>query len=670
MRPAPSTRTSLLVGLALTVALASTLTIAGLKAGILPGVSPLVVLFAWGAFSKRLSAGSGSRFLNLTQVAGSAGMAVAVGLVFTAPLLPILESGRAGPGLTELNRLSLELAATAPDSPERESRAAAVAAAREAILEAAPGVDLATLIAMSLIGAAIGFGFVGLSTRRFLSDPSLPAPEAKACRTMIEAAVSGPERRPALASSLGLGVLLGFAARIVTWLGVTRDKLVLLPWKENAFQKFAFTNADQSRSADVSLQFAPLYIGIGGLLTLGTGLLVFTGSLTHSAGAALLASVDAGTDLAEYFPANSMRWVGGSAMTVAVIWSLLRFAWQGAPAAPAGVNGEPESDPGLLHLPRATRALLVLSVALGLAGLVAFLLLRDGPTPFALAAAAALAAICAVMVALGALLSLQVGSSASPVSGTIFVSTLLLCLVALSLGRRSMSDIALLTPLLVAVCVAVSTANDSSQDYKTLQLCGISPRTGFFAQAAGLAVGSIVVPVTMVVAHRAFVLGSADLAAPQGALFATLTEALLLQGDVPRAPIGVGVLLGLLAVGLEIAGERRGAVWPSMALAVGIYLPPYLGFGMILGTLARAFGERKRQKQPEVILAAAGLITGAALLELVFGFALLALPWLDPVVLLALEQPPSTAWRIRWTAIGLSLFTLFLFASARRAPKV
>ena len=44
--------------------------IAGLKAGITPGVSPLVVLFAWGAFTRRIAAGGGTRFLNIAQVAG------------------------------------------------------------------------------------------------------------------------------------------------------------------------------------------------------------------------------------------------------------------------------------------------------------------------------------------------------------------------------------------------------------------------------------------------------------------------------------------------------------------------------------------------------------------------------------------------------------------------
>merc|ERR1719195_2195107 len=61
--------------------------VAGLKAGITPGVSTLVVLTAWSAFSKQVSGAGGRRFLNLAQVAGSASMAVVAGGIFTSPLL-------------------------------------------------------------------------------------------------------------------------------------------------------------------------------------------------------------------------------------------------------------------------------------------------------------------------------------------------------------------------------------------------------------------------------------------------------------------------------------------------------------------------------------------------------------------------------------------------------
>ena len=139
----------LVFGVIVSTLLAGTLVIAGLKAGITPGVSPLVILFAWGAFSRRLAMGGGSRFLNIAQVAGSAGMAVTAGVIFTAPLVQILHADK-----------GLEV----------------------------PPVDVVALIILSIAGSLIGFGFVGLGTRQFLTDPTLPAPEARACETMIDAA--------------------------------------------------------------------------------------------------------------------------------------------------------------------------------------------------------------------------------------------------------------------------------------------------------------------------------------------------------------------------------------------------------------------------------------------------------------------------------------------------
>ena len=49
-------------GLFVTLILSCTMVVAGLKAGITPGVSPLVVLCGWGAF-QRASRGPGGRSL-------------------------------------------------------------------------------------------------------------------------------------------------------------------------------------------------------------------------------------------------------------------------------------------------------------------------------------------------------------------------------------------------------------------------------------------------------------------------------------------------------------------------------------------------------------------------------------------------------------------------------
>merc|ERR1712045_235718 len=76
--------------------------------------------------------------------------------------------------------------------------------------------------------------------------------------------------------------------------------------------------------------------------------------------------------------------------------------------------------------------------------------------------------------------------------------------------------------MLVTACVAVSSANDASQDYKTLQLGGVPPRDGFIAQILGLGVGAVTVPLAYWLAHNSYELGTTELPAPQGDLFATI----------------------------------------------------------------------------------------------------------------------------------------------------
>ena len=567
----------MLFGLIVSTILAATLVIAGLKAGITPGVSPLVILFAWAAFSGRIARGEGSRFLNIAQVAGSAGMAVTAGVIFTAPLVQILHKN-----------LGLDV----------------------------PPVDVVTLIIMSIAGSLIGFGFVGLATRKFLTDPTLPAPEARACETMIETAALDPhsEHRPRLGRSLVAGLVASFMAPLIAYAGLATQHVIV--WKRSV------TGSSGSRDFTFDLPFTPIYIGIGGLLTLATALLVFLGSFFRLAGDFFLTTIEPGSVAAASWPANSMRWVGGGAMTVAVAYSLIKFVSNRRASLTTEDGGSTDHE-WTLEIDRGRRTVLISSILIGFAVLLGWLFYTDGVSEFSLAMGGTIFIMCMLMVTLGAILSLQVGSSASPVSGTIFVTTLVLCLVAVALGRQSINDVYVLTAMIVAACVAVCAANDSSQDYKTMQLCGVRVQDGFPAQIIGLIAGSIVVPLALYIAHEAYTLGSPDLPAPQGEMFATLTEGLLINSAVPWTPILVGAILGAIAVMIEIIGDRTGKVLPAMALAVGIYLPAYLGTGILIGAAFRWAAERGRKQRSESILAAAGLITGAAALDLILGIAII-----------------------------------------------
>jgi len=237
-----------------------------------------------------------------------------------------------------------------------------------------------------------------------------------------------------------------------------------------------------------------------------------------------------------------------------------------------------------------------------------------------------------LMVQLGAILSLQIGSSASPVSGTVFVTTLTICLASLFYRNTTGSVIPILDQIegisymLVTACVAVSSANDASQDYKTLQLGGVPPRDGFIAQILGLGVGAVTVPLAYWLAHNSYGLGTTELPAPQGDLFATIIRGILVDERIPWYPVFIGLAIGVVAVGIEVMASNRGIVLPAMAFAVGLYLPPELGVGIVWGAAFRNYGERmhtqdtgKEERTYESILSAAGMITGAAFLDLIVG---------------------------------------------------
>lgn len=571
-------------GVVLTAVLSGTFVIAGLKAGITPGVSPLVILCAWGLFSNRLKGKEGSRFLNLTQVSGSAGMAVTAGVIFTAPIVQILYKERMDAG--------------GPGAPTF-----------------VPEVDVITLIILSLAGALIGYGFVGLATKKFLSDPTLPAPEARACETMIESAVAHADQRPRMGRSLFAALAAGFGATLLTGMHVLGNAMPI--WsRQRADQEFV-----------VKLPLNAMLIGIGGLLTLPTAMLVFGGAMVRMIGEGYLVGLEPGTATYNSFLGSTsgdtdstMRWAGGATMLVAVIYSLFKFMGPRSSSAPVETG-----DPSILEVDAPMRTKLRASIAIGVVMLLGWLFVMDGISLFSLSMSVTILVMAALMVTLGAILSLQIGSSASPVSGTIFVTTLVLCLVTLATREAvSIDDVLLLTPLVVGACVAVCTANDSSQDYKTIQLCGVRVQDGFLAQILGLIVGCIVVPIVLWVAHGAYTLGSEDLPAPQGKMFSTLIEGLLLDSNLPMVPIYFGLGLGVLAVLMEIFGASVKLMLPAMALAVGIYLPAYLGMGILIGALFRWFGERGAERQTnESILTAAGLITGSALLELIMGVMIL-----------------------------------------------
>ncbi len=583
---------AIVFGFILSAVISGTLVIAAAKAGITPGVSPLVILIGWAAFSKLLK-GKTKKFLAISQVTGSAGAAVTAGVVFSAPAIQFMAMGAGAP---------------------------------------VPRIDIPMLIIACLSGTFMGFGFVGLATKKFLLDPKLPAPEAVACDRMIKTAAkevkssvmaepvpftqeladeieTNKSYKPRLMTSLVAGLLFGAFTHLMEKLNLIREDVGI------QLKKLGTDDG-------LMIPASALFIGIGGLLTMSTAIMIFIGSFLNY-------SIDVVIYQEKLVTvAKFTRWVGAGAMTVAVLYSL--FSYFVLDRKKYSVNSaNKDIDTSLLNIDKRKLMMLFASIALGV-GLLIVLMIPGFPGFFPFIVILVVSVVVAYLMSnLGALLSLQVGSSASPVSGTVYIALLVISafgvLVGLG-GADGLENAIYLMPMIIAICVAVAAANDSSQDYKTLQLNGYKAQIGFIPQLIGLLAGAIVVPLVFYVAYNAYGFGSApsQLACPQASFYSSVLSAMFISVKIPWTPVLIGLGFGVAAVITEIIGKKKGIILSSLAFSVGIYLPSVLGIGIIIGAFAKyAASGRNSSKSNEGILSAAGLITGDAFFKLVIGVLIL-----------------------------------------------
>ena len=110
--------------------------------------------------------------------------------------------------------------------------------------------------------------------------------------------------------------------------------------------------------------------------------------------------------------------------------------------------------------------------------------------------------------------------------------------------------------------------------------------------------------------HSSYGIGSAELAAPQATLMATVIDGVLSQ-SLPWALVFVGATIALVVEMLGI---------PSLPFAVGLYLPlalttPIMAGGLVRWLIESRFaGEELQERREAGVLYSSGLIAGAALL--------------------------------------------------------
>jgi putative OPT family oligopeptide transporter len=204
-----------------------------------------------------------------------------------------------------------------------------------------------------------------------------------------------------------------------------------------------------------------------------------------------------------------------------------------------------------------------------------------------------------------------VGVTSNPTSGMTIATLLGTSSIFLLLGwTDDAGKIAALTVGCV-VAIAASIAGDTSQDLKTGFLLGATPRRQQIGELVGVLTSALFVALTVLLLAKAYGFGGEELPAPQATLMKLVIDGVLAQ-SLPWTLVAIGAAIAIVVELFRI---------PSLAFAVGVYLPVSVMFPVFLGGLLRMILERRAANDSERlarrdrgILFGSGLVGGEGLI--------------------------------------------------------
>ncbi|MCA9738938.1 MAG: oligopeptide transporter, OPT family, partial [Gemmatimonadetes bacterium] len=471
---------------------------------------------------------------NIVQTVGSAGESVAAGVIFTLPALFIWQR-------------------TDPDVV----------------------VSLMEISVIAALGGLLGVLFM-IPLRSYLisrEHGKLPYPEGTACAEVQVAGEVGGTKARLLFEGLGVGALYQ----------VLSNGRGLSLWNESP--SFALP-----RKAQIGGDFTPELLGVGFIIGPRIAAIMFGGSALAWLVLIPLINAWGGTDVV--YPATApmadlgsgdiwnhyIRYVGAGAVGCAGILTLIKSLPTIVESFKLGMKET--GGGGGAHVPR-TQQDLPLGLVLGLAGLITVALWLWPGVPVNLVGAVLIAVFSFFFVTVSSRIVGLIGSSSNPVSGMTIAALILTSLIWVALGLNDGSVAAKASVLAVGavVCISAAIAGDTSQDLKTGFLLGATPRLQQMGELIGVLTSAAVMGAVLVVLNESYGIGTADgLPAPQATLMSLVIDGVL-NASLPWGFVLLGAALAAVA---ELVFKL-----PSLALAVGIYLPISLMTPIFVGGLMR-----------------------------------------------------------------------------------
>lgn len=483
------------------------------------------------------------------------------------------------------------------------------------------------------VGGLLGVIFTIPLRHALINEQKLPFPEGVATAVVLEAGQSRQGIR-----MLALGTLLGGAAKLA--------ETGLRLWPASAGGAWP---AGQGVIA-VGSALSPALLAVGLIVGLNVSVLIFSGGLIAWVVAIPLYAnfsgetfTTTGADLAWQLWSSRIRYLGVGAMLVGGLWAL--WSMRGALVSGLRQAGRAAQLDAGEDLPRQVLLILLVLLAVPM-----FLLYRHllGDTLAAIPVTGAMLLAAFVFSAVAAYMAGLVGSSHNPISGLTIATILLTALGLLWFVGNAQTGPVVAIMIGAVVCCAAAIGGDTMQDLKAGAILGARPWQQQLAQMLGVVSAvMILAPVLSLLLH-AYGLGAPTpehpqpLAAPQAHLMAAVAQGVF-GGQLPWTMVWIGAGIGALVIGVDEFLRKRGSQFraPVLAVAVGIYLPLELSAPIAVGGLLAYLGGHAHGARGVSLLAAAGLITGEALMGI--GLAVPIVMTGDPQIL-SLGMQPLGAW--------------------------
>jgi putative OPT family oligopeptide transporter len=540
----------------------------GLAAGVIFTLPALVILGVWSRFS----------YLETTLIAGFGGV---LGVLFTIPL-----------------RRALII-----DQPLQFPEGVATAEVLKVGAEGGGG--LGVLVIAGLIGAVVKVGATGLKLWAevvqfggWLTGGTAAATGGAAAAKAGAPLYFGINASPAL---LSVGYIVGFNVAAVIFAGAVLNRWIAVPLFATFGDATAILTEKAGQLADTHKTLAQVLEGASAL------------------------------DAAGMYHKYVTRFLGVGGMLIGGVWSLYKLRKSLLGGITAGLDAYKQRRAGGREaVPRTERdmPMNIILILIGVSVIPLFFIFWHFTGSIGISVVMAIVMVVAgfLFSAVASYMAGLVGSSNNPVSGITISTILVSALLLLLLGLESPAGPVAAILIGGVVCCAAAIGGDNLQDLKCGQLVGSTPWKQQVMQILGVVVAAFAMAPVLNLLNDAYKIGSDGLPAPQANLMGTVAKGVF-EGGLPWMIIGIGAAIAVAVIALDAAVTRSGSKIriPVMAFAVGVYLPFDLNVPIFLGGViawlvsraldrAKASPERRGAVERNGLLAAAGFITGEALL--------------------------------------------------------